>query len=201
MLTPLSPDPGAFSSVLAETAPDPIVTIDEESTILGGRFGPAFTSAGATSHFADASASFDIGRGWGAFASYRRGWTSLGGTGGLVENGRMGTDAWAFDLSKRGAFSAGDKLALRVMQPLRVRSGGFNLSVPTSYDYATLTAGYEDRRFSLSPSGRELDLEAAYTRALLGGSLGLNAFYRMQPGHIEDAKADLGGAIRFTLGF
>jgi hypothetical protein len=175
--------------------------LDEESTVLGGRFDTIFSGKGASSNFVDATASYDLGGGWGAFASYRRGWTSLAGSGGLVREGVLSTDAWAFDLAKSGAFRAGDKLAFRVMQPLRVRQGGFNLSVPTSYDYATLTAGFEDRFLSLAPSGRELDFEAAYSRRFLGGDLGLNAFYRKDPGHIASMKDDVGGAIRYTLGF
>jgi hypothetical protein len=175
--------------------------IEEESTVLGGRFDAVLTGAGAHSHFLDGTASIDLGRGWDAFASYRRGWTSLPGTGGLVDEGRFSTDAWAFDLSKRGAFAGGDKLALRVMQPLRVRAGGFNMLVPASYDYSTLSVGYESRFLNLAPQGREIDFEAAYSMGLLGGDLGLNAFYRNDPGHMESVKSDIGGAIRFTLGF
>ena len=173
----------------------------EESTVLGGRFSSVFSTAGATSHFVDGTASFDLGSGWGAFGSYRRGWTNLPGTGGLVHNGRLSTDAWAFDLSKRNALTAGDKFAFRVMQPLRVREGGFNLSLPVSYDYSTLSVGYEDRFFNLAPSGREIDFEAAYSRPLLGGDVGLNAFYRKDPGHIAGMTDDKGAAIRYTLGF
>lgn len=175
--------------------------LEEESTVLGGRFDQVLSSAGARSAFLDGTASFDFGRGWGAFASYRRGWTNLPSSGGLVEKGRLATDAWAFDLSKRGAFAPGDKLALRVMQPLRVRSGGFSMLVPTSYDYSTRSVGYENQFLNLAPNGREVDLEAAYSVSLLGGDLGLNAFYRNDPGHIEAMRSDLGGAIRFTLGF
>jgi hypothetical protein len=36
---------------------------------------------------------------------------------------------------------------------------------------------------------------------LLGGDLGLNAFYRTDPGHIAAARVDVGAAVRFTLGF
>jgi hypothetical protein len=169
--------------------------------LLGGRFGTAFSSGGAASLFADATASFDLGGGWGAFASYRRGWTSLGGNGALVDQGRLSSDAFALDISRRDALRAGDKIALRLMQPLRVRNGGFDLNLPTSYDYATGTAGFERRFFNLAPTGRELDLEAAYSVALLGGDLGANLFIRTEPGHIEAMRSDLGGAIRYSLGF
>jgi hypothetical protein len=175
--------------------------LQEEGTVLGGRFNSVLSGAGASSYFMDGTASFDLGKGWGAFASYRRGWTQLPGTGGLVQDGSLSTDAWAFDVSKLGAFRRGDKLALRVMQPLRVRAGGLNMLVPGSYDYSTLGVGYENRFLSLAPKGREVDFEAAYSMNLLGGSFGLNAFYRTDPGHIEAMRSDVGGAIRYTLGF
>jgi hypothetical protein len=56
---------------------------------------------------------------------------------------------------------------------------------------------------SLRPSGRELDAELSYGSSLLGGNawFGGNLFYRRQPGHIADAPADTGAALRFTLGF
>jgi hypothetical protein len=175
--------------------------LDERETLLGSRFGAAFASGGGTSLFADTRLSYDFGRGWAAFGSYRRGWTRMAGTGGLVDQGRLSTNAWAFDLSKTGAFGAGDTLAVRVMQPLRVGSGGFDLSVPSSYDYQSGSVGYESRQFSLAPSGREIDYELAYSARALGGRLGANLFLRTDPGHIEAADSDVGGAIRFTLGF
>jgi len=173
----------------------------EDETVLGGRFSAAFSGRGASSLFADAGAALDFGRGWGAYASYRRGWTSLPGTGALVERGRLATQAFAFDVSRRGVFKKGDSLALRVTQPLRVGSGGFDLNIPVSYDYATGDVGYRRDFFNLAPTGREMDFEAAYTMRLLGGGFGANLFLRKEPGHIETGADDVGGAIRFTLGF
>ncbi|TMJ15539.1 MAG: peptidase S8, partial [Alphaproteobacteria bacterium] len=175
----------------------------EESTVFGGQFSSALATGGASSWFVDATAAMDIGRGWGAFASYRRGWTSLPGNSALVDKGRFSSDAWAFDLSKRGALLSGDRLAFRVMQPLRVVSGGLALNAPISYDYATGAVGYGARLLSLAPAGREVDFEAAYGIGLLQGRgyLSANAFLRQEPGHIEAMQDDVGGAIRFTLGF
>ena len=90
---------------------------------------------------------------------------------------------------------------LRLMQPLRVRSGGFDFTMPVSYDYADGSVGYEQRFFNLAPTGREIDLEAAYGTRLWGGHLAANAFVRREPGHIEAASDDYGAAIRYTLGF
>jgi hypothetical protein len=173
----------------------------EEETVLGGRFGAAFASRGSKSWFADASVGLELGDGWSAAASYRRGWTALATSGALVDRGRLGSEAWSVDLGRNSAFRDGDRLSFRAMQPLRVVSGGFDLTLPTSYSYADGSVGYEGRFLSLSPTGRELDLEAAYSVGIAGGWLGLNAFLRSEPGHIAVAEDDVGAALRFSLGF
>jgi hypothetical protein len=54
---------------------------------------------------------------------------------------------------------------------------------------------------SLSPTGRERDIEAAYATPFAGGYLSANAFWRSEPGHIETAPDDLGVALRFNRKF
>jgi hypothetical protein len=174
--------------------------LNEEATILGARFSSVLSNRGSRTLFADGTASLDLGGGLQAYASYRRGWTSMPGTSALVEKGRLRTEAFAFDLSKTGLLAAGDKLAFRLMQPLRVASGGFDLDMPVGYDYSTGTARLERRFFNLAPTGREIDFEVAYGLGLLGGHLDLHAFLRTDPGHIQAMKNDTGAAIRFTVG-
>lgn len=201
-------EPGySMSTVTADRAFGPatlslgLAHLSEERTILGGRFSDAFGNGGAASTFLDLAATIRLGDGWSSHAAYRRGWTRMPGTGALVDRGRLATDAFAFDLSKRHMLIAGDSFAIRIMQPLRVRSGGLDLRLPISYDYQTGGVGYEMRQFSLAPKGRELDFEAAYAVRLLGGFLDLNGFYRKDPGHIDALSDDIGGAIRFTSDF
>jgi hypothetical protein len=174
--------------------------LSEEATILGARFSSVLSNGGSRSLFADGTASLDLGAGFEAYASYRRGWTSMPGTSALVEKGRLRTEAFAFDLSRTGMFATGDKIAFRAMQPLRVASGGFDLDMPVGYDYSTGTTRSERRFFNLAPTGREIDYEVAYGLGLLGGHLDFNAFLRTDPGHVETMKTDMGAAIRFTLG-
>jgi hypothetical protein len=173
----------------------------EQQTVLGARLSGPVAAGGGTSWFVDAGGRYDLGRGWGIGANYRRGWTSMTGAGALAQGGRLSTDAWSFDIAREGAFRPGDSFAIRVMQPLRVRSGGLDLNVPVSYDYSTLTAGYESRFFNLAPTGREIDVEAVYGMRMLGGRLTANAFARRQPGNIAALSPDVGAAMRFTLGF
>ena len=175
--------------------------LDEQATTLGGSFSSAFSSTGSATRFADGASSLDLGRGWGAHASYRHGWTSIRGGDALVQGGRLSSNAFALDLMKSGVFARADRIGLRIMQPLRVRNGGLDVNLPTSYDYASGTAGYEHRILNLAPSGRELDYELSYGRSLLSGTVVANAFVRIEPGHIEQMKNDVGAAIRFTLGF
>jgi hypothetical protein len=77
------------------------------------------------------------------------------------------------------------------------------MMLPTAYDYVTETATDSLSRMSMSPSGREIDAELSYGSTLLDGNawFGGNLYYRRQPGHIANAPADAGAAIRFTLGF
>ena len=67
----------------------------------------------------------------------------------------------------------------------------------------SLSAGYESRFLNLAPTGREIDLEAAYGIDLLAGSghLSGNVFARRHPGNVAAMDPDLGAAMRFTLGF
>ena len=64
----------------------------------------------------------------------------MGASGGFIAGGSLATDAWSADLTRSGLFARGDSLAFRVAQPLRVRSGGYRLNLPVSWDYASLTA-------------------------------------------------------------
>ena len=104
-------------------------------------------------------------------------------------------------MQKRGLMRAGDRAGFRLAQPLRVEQGGVNLLLPTVYDYADRSVTKEWSQLSFTPSGRQIDAELSYSTQLAGGWLGGNLFARYQPGHVKSGDPDLGGAIRFTLGF
>jgi hypothetical protein len=170
--------------------------LEEKQSVLGGRMSQALGGGGSSSLFLDLEARRELGSGISAGLTARHGWTDFAG-------GRFATSAYGFDLTRLGVLNAADRLGLRVSQPLRVESGGFNLLLPTSYDYVTQTATNSWTRYSMSPSGREIDTELSYSTAVLGDSawLGGNLFLRKDPGHVAGADADVGAAVRFTLGF
>lgn len=172
-----------------------ISRLDERQTLLGGRLGGALGGGGSSSLFLDLEARRELGRGWSASLASRRGWTSFGA-------GKFQSEAYALDLAKSGLLSGSDRIGFRLAQPLRIASGGFATLLPTAYNYSSLETTNSLERFSLSPTGRELDAEMSYGRAVTAsGWLGGNVFMRRQPGHIASAPDDLGAAMRFTLGF
>jgi len=170
--------------------------LEEKQSVLGGHMSQALGGDGASSLFLDLEARRELGSGFSAGLTARKGWTDFAG-------GKFETSAYGFDLTRLGVLNAGDRLGLRVSQPLRVTTGGFNLFLPTSYDYLTGIATSSWQHYSMSPSGREIDTELSYSTGLLDGNawLGGKLFLRKDPGHIADADADVGAAIRFSLDF
>ena len=170
--------------------------LEEKKSVLGGRMSDALGGGGSSSMFLDLEARRELGSGFSAGLTARKGWTEFAG-------GKFETAAYGFDLTKLGVLGADDRLGFRLSQPLRVTSGGLNLFLPTSYDYLTETATSSWQRLSMSPSGREIDTELSYSTSLLDGSawLGGNLFLRKDPGHVANADADIGAAIRFSLDF
>jgi subtilisin family serine protease len=179
-----------------------VTLLDEQQTVLGGRFGPIFgIGGGAETVFANLRADWAMGGGWSLGGSARQGWTRFAAGGIATGGARLASQAFAVDLQKAGLFAAGDRLALRVAQPLRVASGGIGLNLPVDYDYRTGAVSYAERRLNLAPSGREIDLEASYGWTLLGGRFETNLYWRRDPGHIGAFPDDMGGALRWRIGF
>jgi hypothetical protein len=168
--------------------------LDEKETVLGGRLGEAYGGGGSNSLFLDVEARRQLGGNWLASLSAQRGWTEF--TGGSFQSA-----AYAFDLQKWGLLRDNDRFGLRISQPLRIEKGGLGLMLPTSYSYDTESATKSWSTLSFTPSGREVDAEVSYSMPVAGGWLGGNMFARRQPGHIQSADMDVGGAVRFTLGF
>lgn len=191
----LDRDFGPFDAVLG------LSWLAESDTLLGARLHQAFGLAGADTLFLDAAAGWQLAPGWRLGAALRRGFTRAR-DGGLVAPGtRLASDAWSLDLARRDVLAAGDTLALRVSQPLRVGAGELALALPRGWDYATLTAATATQRVALAPSGRELTAELAWSGSFLAGDAAASLFYRRQPGHYAGAPADAGIALRWSRGF
>ncbi|MDB5694693.1 MAG: peptidase [Sphingomonas bacterium] len=185
-----------FGPVIATAA---LTRLGERDTLLGSRLDAALGSPGGTSWFADAGARLDSG-GWTVGAQYRAGRTDAR-VRGMTGSGKLNTNAWSADVGKTGVFG-GDSIGLRIAQPLRVASGGLDLTLPTAWHYATRSVGtYSTQRLNLAPTGRELDLEARYAFALAGGAMHTNLYWRRDPGNVAALADDYGAALRWSFGF
>jgi hypothetical protein len=173
----------------------------ERSTLLGARMGEALGGPAGTSWFADAGARIDAGGGWTLGGAYRRGWTTAR-VSGLEGGGLLRSAAWSADIGVAGLWRAGHGAGLRVAQPLRVASGGLDLLLPTSWNYAERRVDAWTRQsLNLAPTGREFDVEARYALPLGAGTLEGNLFWRRDPGHVSRGPDDQGVAIRYGVAF
>lgn len=163
-----------------------ITRMNEDRTILGARLDGALSGGGATSWFADARATLIPADHWQFGASMRRGWTLV--PAGLARgNSTIQTRALSLDMTRTALFTGTDSLSLRWAEPLRVTSGGIDLT-----GIALL---------NLAPSGHERDLEAVYAAPAGPGWLTLNGFWRQQPNNFASAPDDIGAAVRYSFAF
>jgi subtilisin family serine protease len=177
---------GADGDVGPFTLAGRITRMTERDTVLGARFLSALGGAGATSWFADARIALVPASNSRLGAEFRRGWTLIP-AGAARGKSTLATQALAFDVTRTSILSRGDSFSLRWSQPLRVTNGGLAL------------AGLD--LINLTPSGHERDLEAVYARALGPGYLTVNSYWRQQPGNFAAVPDDIGGAVRYSLGF
>ncbi|MBW4330009.1 S8 family serine peptidase [Stakelama sp. CBK3Z-3] len=179
-----------------------ITRLDESDTVLGAHFEGSLGGASATSWFADLSARADLGEGWSAGASMRRGWTRAHLNAAIAGDGTIRTSGFAVDIGRRDAWTRGDRIALRLSQPLRVSSGGIDLTLPANWDYDSESVdAFRTQRLNLAPRGREVNAELGYTRPWIGGTVSSNFFYRRDPGNIATLPDDYGMALRFSVDF
>ncbi|HTN15653.1 MAG TPA: S8 family peptidase [Sphingomonadaceae bacterium] len=175
--------------------------MQEDRTVLGGRFHEAFGGGGANTLFVDASSGLRIAPGWKIYGALRNGWT-FADSSSVIENGSViYSRAWSVDLERAGLFSGEDRIGLRIAQPLRVEGGGLRLSLPVAYSYDTESATFGTIPLSLTPDGREIVGELAWHGPLWGGSASASIYYRREPGHYEAMPDDRGVALRWNTGF
>ena len=96
---------------------------------------------------------------------------------------------WGLGLKGEDLWRRGDRLTLALSRPLYVSRGEATLTIPQARDFPGNIYS-EDERVSLKPTGRELDLEAAYQWRLRGGTeLGAYFLYQREPFHLKDRAA------------
>lgn len=173
----------------------------EDRTVLGARVHDGLAGAGANTLFVDLAAGWQAGPRWHVGGALRAGYTQARQTAYVGAGSSLVTSAWAIDAERSGVFAVGDRLGLRVSQPLRVERGGLNFALPVSYDYTTLLPTIVTERLGLAPRGREIVSELAWHGTLWSGAAGASLYYRKDPGHYAALPDDRGIALSWSHGF
>ena len=175
--------------------------MQEDETLLGAKFHDAFGLAGADTLFIDARAGWSFAADWRLGGALRQGWTRSRDAGMVGAGSELVSRAWSLDLTRGNVLAREDSFGLRLSQPMRVESGGLNLSLPVDYSYETLTPTYGIRSLSLTPQGRELTGELAWRGTLWNGAASASLFYRKDPGHYAGLPDDRGVAVSWSKAF
>ncbi|TNE60282.1 MAG: hypothetical protein EP340_00180, partial [Alphaproteobacteria bacterium] len=165
--------------------------VREENMILGTRSSGAldFGQEAQTAYLGLAS-TWQFGHGLALNFGLRGGLTQVqdGQVSMFRSTSDLVTSAGELSLSKTGIWQKADRLSFAIAQPLHVETGEVMLETPVSWSYKRLEADFASEVLNLSPSGREIDMEVAYTTRLTGDwDVQANLLHQMEPGHIAEA--------------
>ena len=176
--------------------------LNEDRSILGagGAGALAFGSDNVT-HAVTGGWNWRVASGLDVSASYTMAVTKAGGQAGLLTlDDDVRSTAFYLGLARSHNFAEDDRIALSVSQPLRVADGAALWTADAGFD-ADGVMQTQATAIGLTPSGRELDLQLAYTLPLHGGGeVSLFAFNAFDAGHREGAT-ESGVGARYGLRF
>jgi hypothetical protein len=178
-------------------------TVDEQGGFLGSDAAGGFAVAGADTRFYALGGRYPMPAGLELIGNYTLGEADMraGGSSLLGKWSEIRAEAFGVGLVKNGVLGSDDRIGLLAGQPLRVSSGKATATAPVDYLIdKTVVQGAE--RVSMTPSGREIDLQIAYD-APLGQASSVSGWLMMQlePGHVANADPAYGAGIRFSAGF
>ena len=166
--------------------------VSESDSVLSGTAGnDDLRGLRSRTAFAGLSGAADLfGSGWRLRGSAHlgRSWTESEG---LLRDGDLWASAFSAGLERGGWLYSDDGFVLRFSQPLRVESWEMRL------------AGEQGGRWlGAGPSGRQLDVDAAYRLPLSGGGwLLLSAGVRRDGGHSSSSDLEAGALFSVERGF
>jgi len=177
----------------------------EKGAVLGTRSSNALSLGdGARSSFFALDTVLPLNTRWSAFtrAVFARTETTGSGSGLIEMSDSIKSRALSAGLEGRGLFTPGDHLVLAVAQPLRITEGTIAARVPVARDLSTGRFRFETRRHGLQPSGREKDIELAYSVAL-GPAIRLegNFVRQFEAGHVEAGPSVTSFLLRLRTNF
>ena len=173
----------------------------EKAGLLGGSTDPLFgITDKSNTMFVSLKNAKNIGGDTWIAGSYNQGLTLKNGQqDSLVSSSsNLISQSWSLGLIQSNVLSKEDRFGIAFNQPLVVKSGSLNLSVPTGLDYDSGDMQYENRKVSIAPAAIERNVEANYylpTSPVSG--LSLTGVYRMNPDNNDSNPSQKVVAVRW----
>ncbi len=163
--------------------------MDEEDSLFGTRGAGAFKTDGAETRFVRVMANFQPTDKFRLSGAYTYGMTEADKTNTLMQFSKLTSDSFA--LAAEYMPDEKQTFGIKLVSPLRIRSGSASFNLPVARDL------YEDRIYretytaSLKPTAREYDLSLFYANEISStlswaGETGV----RLNPDHKKDADTD-----------
>ena len=146
--------------------------MNEDRSMLGTSFNGAYGHLNdSLTYFSGVSSSFNL-LNFKVLASYYYGITdpNLSQKGLIQKVGRISSSSFNLSFFKSGFISNKDNFGFRISQPLRVDSGEVNFSIPYKRNVNRKVL-FRDFSGSISPTGRQIDLEFIYNSPLKRGNI------------------------------
>lgn len=179
----------------------------EKNTLLGSRGAGALRMAnGAQTSFIGSRITYDISQNSSLNFEGQLSYTNVDQADGslFLSVDNFAASQWQVSYSHTGFFSDDDSAVLRIGQPLRVENAAAVIEQSIALDPITGDTQYRQHELSLSPSGRELALEAGWQKQVtwLGQSwqLEANLAQRFDAGHFK-GRHDTAAMMRVRIEF
>ena len=175
--------------------------MSEANGAVGSRPDGAFGELGTGTVLAGLSASRRLGGGWTVLGSAHAGAHRTDSLRQGIVRGVSGlwSGAFAAGVVGRDVGRSGDRLAFRLSQPLRVEAGRAELRWVSGRN-PDGEVEVERAVVGLEPSGRQLDLEVAYSRPWAGGLAHMAAIASQDAGHVAGQR-EVSLLARYDLRF
>ena len=173
----------------------------EPNRLAGSRPNGAFGELGGRTVFSGVSAYHRLGDRWTLLGSVHVGVsrTVMQNHGMLHDPSALWTSTFSVGFIGEGMKHTQDRLAFRLSQPLRVESGSAQFHWASGRTRER-QARIEKTTLDLEPSGRQLDLELAYSRPWKGGQAHLATLVTRHAGHTR-GQHDFALLLRYNRAF
>ena len=174
--------------------------IEEDGSVLGGGGNGVFGVDNSVTYALNLSTNIKTSDAFSIVANYGVGRTNVESSDNslLSDFSSLSSDWYSLGIIGNNVWRARDQLGLAFSQPLKVRSGAVDYSIPTSR-LANGQIGFDRERINLSDSNATEQTVEAYYRTMLSPKMELGGFvaYRNNPNHIRDQGDD--GVIMATI--